>query len=169
MAVVFLFTLLHCCSSYVTVSLNYFGCMYYLGVSLSVLYLVCFLFFFFSSRRRHTRCALVTGVQTCALPISGPLHVGHARQAALGDSLCRLFSAQGFDVTREFYYNDAGNQIDNLAISVQARAKGIAPDSPDFPPDGRSEERRVGKGVSVRVDLGGRRIIKKKKETNKTR
>ncbi|MFW7340602.1 arginine--tRNA ligase [Pollutimonas sp. H1-120] len=67
---------------------------------------------------------------------TGPLHVGHARQAALGDSLCRLFSAQGFDVTREFYYNDAGNQIDNLAISVQARAKGIAPDSPDFPPDG---------------------------------
>jgi arginyl-tRNA synthetase len=67
---------------------------------------------------------------------TGPLHVGHARQAALGDSLCRLFSSQGYDVTREFYYNDAGNQIDNLAISVQARAKGIAPDSPDFPADG---------------------------------
>ncbi|UYO93822.1 arginine--tRNA ligase [Pollutimonas sp. M17] len=67
---------------------------------------------------------------------TGPLHVGHARQAALGDSLCRLFSSQGFDVTREFYYNDAGNQIDNLAISVQARARGIAPDSPDFPADG---------------------------------
>ncbi|MGB3288792.1 MAG: arginine--tRNA ligase [Burkholderiaceae bacterium] len=67
---------------------------------------------------------------------TGPLHVGHARQAALGDSLCRLFSSQGYDVTREFYYNDAGNQIDNLAISVQARARGIAPDSPDFPADG---------------------------------
>ncbi|HLU18988.1 MAG TPA: arginine--tRNA ligase [Pusillimonas sp.] len=67
---------------------------------------------------------------------TGPLHVGHARQAALGDSLCRVLATQGYDVTREFYYNDAGNQIDNLAISVQARAKGIEPDSPDFPADG---------------------------------
>lgn len=67
---------------------------------------------------------------------TGPLHVGHARQAALGDSLCRLFSAQGYDVTREFYYNDAGNQIDNLAISVQARGRDIAPDAPEFPTDG---------------------------------
>ena len=67
---------------------------------------------------------------------TGPLHVGHARQAALGDSLCRLLAAQGYDVTREFYYNDAGNQIDNLAISVQARAKGILPDAPEFPADG---------------------------------
>ncbi|TAM09260.1 MAG: arginine--tRNA ligase, partial [Pusillimonas sp.] len=67
---------------------------------------------------------------------TGPLHVGHARQAALGDSLCRLFASQGYDVTREFYYNDAGNQINNLAISVQARARGVAPDSPNFPPEG---------------------------------
>ena len=52
---------------------------------------------------------------------TGPLHVGHAR-AALGDALCRLYDASGWDVTREFYYNDAGNQIENLAISVQARA-----------------------------------------------
>ncbi len=67
---------------------------------------------------------------------TGPLHVGHARQAALGDSLCRLFSAQGYDVTREFYYNDAGNQIDNLATSVQARARGIDPTAAEFPADG---------------------------------
>ncbi|HUH58558.1 MAG TPA: arginine--tRNA ligase [Candidimonas sp.] len=67
---------------------------------------------------------------------TGPLHVGHSRQAALGDSMCRLFSAQGYDVTREFYYNDAGNQIHNLAVSVQARARGLEPDSPDFPADG---------------------------------
>lgn len=67
---------------------------------------------------------------------TGPLHVGHSRQAALGDSMCRLFSAQGYDVTREFYYNDAGNQINNLAISVQARARGIATDAPEFPEDG---------------------------------
>ncbi len=67
---------------------------------------------------------------------TGPLHVGHARQAALGDALCRLFEASGWDVTREFYYNDAGNQIHNLAVSVQARAKGIEPDAPEFPADG---------------------------------
>lgn len=67
---------------------------------------------------------------------TGPLHVGHARQAALGDALCRLFDASGFEVSREFYYNDAGNQIQNLAISVQARARGIDPDSDHYPADG---------------------------------
>ena len=67
---------------------------------------------------------------------TGPLHVGHARQAALGDSICRLFTTQGAQVTREFYYNDAGNQIHNLAVSVQARARGITPDDPGFPADG---------------------------------
>ena len=67
---------------------------------------------------------------------TGPLHVGHARQAALGDAICHLFTSQGCAVTREFYYNDAGNQINNLAISVQARARGIAPDAPEFPADG---------------------------------
>lgn len=67
---------------------------------------------------------------------TGPLHVGHARQAALGDALCRLFQASGQSVSREFYYNDAGNQIDNLARSVQARAQGIGPDASDYPADG---------------------------------
>ncbi|WP_238866716.1 arginine--tRNA ligase [Achromobacter xylosoxidans] len=67
---------------------------------------------------------------------TGPLHVGHARQAALGDALCRLYDAIGWDVTREFYYNDAGNQIENLAISVQARARGLGTDSPEWPADG---------------------------------
>lgn len=71
---------------------------------------------------------------------TGPLHVGHARQAALGDALCRLFDATGWDVTREFYYNDAGNQIHNLAISVQARARGHAPDTEGFPADGYKGE-----------------------------
>ena len=63
---------------------------------------------------------------------TGPLHVGHARQAALGDALCRLYDAIGWDVTREFYYNDAGNQIETLAISVQARGRGLTTDSPDL-------------------------------------
>jgi arginyl-tRNA synthetase len=71
---------------------------------------------------------------------TGPLHVGHARQAAVGDVLCRALDAQGYAVTREFYYNDGGNQIENLAVSVQARARGIAPDSPEFPADGYKGE-----------------------------
>ncbi|MBB3047627.1 arginyl-tRNA synthetase [Litorivivens lipolytica] len=67
---------------------------------------------------------------------TGPLHVGHGRGAAVGDALCRLLEATGHDVTREFYYNDAGAQIDNLAKSVQARCKGLGPDSPEWPEDG---------------------------------
>jgi arginyl-tRNA synthetase len=58
---------------------------------------------------------------------TGPLHVGHGRQAALGDVLSSLLQTQGLQVHREFYYNDAGVQIQNLAISVQARAKGLKP------------------------------------------
>ncbi|MDX1443503.1 MAG: arginine--tRNA ligase [Gammaproteobacteria bacterium] len=67
---------------------------------------------------------------------TGPLHVGHGRGAAVGDCLARLLEATGWDVTREFYYNDAGNQIDNLAKSVQARCKGIDPDGDEWPQDG---------------------------------
>ena len=67
---------------------------------------------------------------------TGPLHVGHGRQAALGDALAALLESQGHTVTREFYYNDAGAQIQNLALSVQARAKGIEPGSADWPADG---------------------------------
>ncbi len=67
---------------------------------------------------------------------TGPLHVGHGRQAALGDVLGNLLATQGWRVTREFYYNDAGAQIQNLALSVQARCRGIGPDDPGFPADG---------------------------------
>ena len=67
---------------------------------------------------------------------TGPLHVGHGRGAAVGDCLARLMEANGWEVTREFYYNDAGAQIDNLTKSVQARCKGIDPTHPDFPEDG---------------------------------
>ncbi len=58
---------------------------------------------------------------------TGPLHVGHGRQAALGDAICNLFVTQGVEVYREFYYNDAGVQIHTLATSTQARAKGVNP------------------------------------------
>ncbi len=64
---------------------------------------------------------------------TGPLHVGHARQAALGDALCSLFKTQGHQVTREFYYNDAGVQIATLANSTQMRLKGFKPGDAAWP------------------------------------
>ena len=65
---------------------------------------------------------------------TGPLHVGHARQAALGDALANLLAARGWQVAREFYYNDAGAQIDRLATSVQARVRELRgePIDPDL-------------------------------------
>jgi arginyl-tRNA synthetase len=67
---------------------------------------------------------------------TGPLHVGHGRNAAIGDCLARLFAATGWEVSREFYYNDAGVQIQNLAVSTQARARGIKPGDAGWPEDG---------------------------------
>jgi arginyl-tRNA synthetase len=64
---------------------------------------------------------------------TGPLHVGHARQGALGDSICHLFETQGWAVTREFYYNDAGVQIATLALSTQCRIRGLKPGDADWP------------------------------------
>ncbi|NWF43944.1 arginine--tRNA ligase [Hydrogenophaga sp. D2P1] len=64
---------------------------------------------------------------------TGPLHVGHGRQAALGDAICSLYQTQGWDVYREFYYNDAGVQIGTLANSTQLRAKGFKPGDAEWP------------------------------------
>ena len=66
---------------------------------------------------------------------TGPLHVGHGRQAALGDAICNLLASQGQDVYREFYYNDAGVQINTLANSTQLRAKGFKPGDDCWPTD----------------------------------
>ena len=67
---------------------------------------------------------------------TGPLHVGHGRQAALGDAIANLLEWQGANVTREFYYNDAGQQIQNLAVSVRARAQELLGEHASFPEDG---------------------------------
>ncbi|MET0350982.1 MAG: arginine--tRNA ligase, partial [Rhizobacter sp.] len=64
---------------------------------------------------------------------TGPLHVGHARQAALGDAICHLFQTQGWKVQREFYYNDAGVQIATLTTSTLARIKGLKPGDAGWP------------------------------------
>jgi arginyl-tRNA synthetase len=67
---------------------------------------------------------------------TGPLHVGHGRQAAIGDVISTLLQWQGWNVTREFYYNDAGNQIANLALSVQARIRQDRGQAVEMPKDG---------------------------------
>ncbi len=87
---------------------------------------------------------------------TGPLHVGHARQAALGDAICNLFDAQGWRVTREFYYNDAGVQIATLANSVQARLRGIKPGDAQWP-----ESAYNGDYIAdIAADFLGRKTVK---------
>ena len=100
------------------------------------------------AKQETVREVLRTGVQYGVKPLladqamvvefvsanpTGPLHVGHGRQAALGDAICNLFTTQGVRVYREFYYNDAGVQIHTLATSTQARAKGINPGDAAWP------------------------------------
>lgn len=67
---------------------------------------------------------------------TGDLHIGHARNAAVGDTLCNILKAAGYDVTREYYINDAGNQITNLAKSIEARFLQSLGESVDMPKDG---------------------------------
>lgn len=86
--------------------------------------------------RNQSGAGHTVGVEFVSANPTGPLHVGHGRNAALGDCIARLFEASGWNVKREFYYNDAGVQIHNLAISTQARARGIAPGDAGWPEDG---------------------------------
>ena len=86
--------------------------------------------------RSSTGSGVRVGVEYVSANPTGPLHVGHGRAAAIGDTLARLLEATGWDVVREYYYNDAGAQIDNLAKSVQARCKGIFPGDVAWPEDG---------------------------------
>jgi arginyl-tRNA synthetase len=86
--------------------------------------------------RNESAGGRTAGVEFVSANPTGPLHVGHGRAAAIGDCIARVLDANGWRVVREFYYNDAGVQIANLALSVQARARGVEPDSPSWPEDG---------------------------------
>jgi len=86
--------------------------------------------------KSRTRAGERVMVEFVSANPTGPLHVGHGRQAALGDSLANLLAWQGCEVSREYYYNDAGQQIENLALSVRARAKEELGESVAFPEDG---------------------------------
>ncbi|HZF99096.1 MAG TPA: arginine--tRNA ligase [Pseudoxanthomonas sp.] len=76
------------------------------------------------------------GVEYVSANPTGPLHVGHGRAAAIGDCIVRVLQANGWNTRREYYYNDAGVQIENLALSVQARAQGLTPDDAAWPEAG---------------------------------
>ena len=86
--------------------------------------------------RNDSGSGRVAGVEYVSANPTGPLHVGHGRAAVIGDCIARVLDANGWAVRREFYYNDAGAQIDNLAKSVQARALGRTPEDPSWPEDG---------------------------------
>ena len=75
------------------------------------------------------------GVEYVSANPTGPLHVGHGRAGVIGDCIARVLAANGWTVRREFYYNDAGVQIENLARSTQARAQGLKPGDADWPAD----------------------------------
>ncbi len=86
--------------------------------------------------RNGTGAGRVAGVEYVSANPTGPLHVGHGRAAVIGDCIARVLEASGWQAKREYYYNDAGVQIENLARSVQARARGLTPDDAGWPEDG---------------------------------
>ncbi|MDQ3288847.1 MAG: arginine--tRNA ligase [Pseudomonadota bacterium] len=103
------------------------------------------------------------GVEYVSANPTGPLHVGHGRAAVIGDCIGRVLAANGWEVVREYYYNDAGVQIENLALSVQARAMGKVPTDSDWPEAGYRGDyiadvaRAYLDGASV--DADGRHVV----------
>nr|WP_238346325.1 arginine--tRNA ligase [Luteimonas saliphila] len=83
--------------------------------------------------RSDSGAGRTAGVEYVSANPTGPLHVGHGRAGAIGDCIARVLEANGWRVKREYYYNDAGVQIENLARSTQARAKGLEPGDADWP------------------------------------
>jgi arginyl-tRNA synthetase len=103
------------------------------------------------------------GVEYVSANPTGPLHVGHGRAGAIGDCIARVLEANGWNARREFYYNDAGVQIENLAVSVQARARGIKPDEAGWPEAGYRGDyiQDVADAYLARatVDLEGHKVV----------
>ncbi|WP_153126998.1 arginine--tRNA ligase [Peribacillus tepidiphilus] len=95
---------------------------------------------------------------------TGDLHLGHARGAAVGDSLCNILEKAGYDVTREYYINDAGNQINNLALSVEARYFQALGLEKDMPADGYYGEDIIGIGKALAEEFGDKFVNVDEKE-----
>lgn len=95
---------------------------------------------------------------------TGDLHLGHARGAAVGDSLCNVLAKAGYDVSREYYINDAGNQINNLALSVEARYFQALGLEKDVPADGYHGEDIIGIGKRLAEEYGDKFVNMDEKE-----
>ena len=91
---------------------------------------------------------------------TGPLHVGHGRQAALGDAICNLMATQGADVWREFYYNDAGVQIQTLAASTRLRLLGFKPGDPEWPSREKAAAYNGDYIADIAADFRARKTVK---------
>ena len=96
---------------------------------------------------------------------TGDLHLGHARQAALGDSICRLLDAAGYKVTREYYINDAGNQIHNLALSLKARYYELLGREVTLPEDGYHGQDVIDIAKELVSEVGDKYLDKDDEET----
>ncbi|MFJ7639614.1 arginine--tRNA ligase [Peribacillus sp. NPDC097224] len=95
---------------------------------------------------------------------TGDLHLGHARGAAVGDTLCNVLSKAGYDVSREYYINDAGNQINNLAISIEARYFQALGLDKEMPEDGYRGEDIIGIGKTLAKEYGDKYVNVDEKE-----
>ncbi|CAH0128011.1 arginine--tRNA ligase [Peribacillus simplex] len=95
---------------------------------------------------------------------TGDLHLGHARGAAVGDTLCNILSKAGYDVSREYYINDAGNQINNLAISIEARYFQALGLEKDMPEGGYHGEDIIGIGKTLASEFGDKYVNADEKE-----
>ncbi len=95
---------------------------------------------------------------------TGDLHLGHARGAAVGDTLCNLLAKAGYDVSREYYINDAGNQIHNLALSVEARYMQALGKDAEMPADGYYGEDVIQIGKRLADEFGDRYLNADEKE-----
>jgi arginyl-tRNA synthetase len=95
---------------------------------------------------------------------TGDLHLGHARGAAVGDSLCNVLAKAGYDVSREYYINDAGNQINNLALSVEARYFQALGMDKEMPEDGYHGADIIGIGKSLAEEFGDKYVNVDEKE-----
>lgn len=95
---------------------------------------------------------------------TGDLHLGHARGAAVGDSLCNVLAKAGYDVSREYYINDAGNQINNLALSVEARYFQALGLEKEMPEDGYHGADIIGIGKDLAKEFGDKYVNVDEKE-----
>ena len=89
---------------------------------------------------------------------TGLLHVGTARGAAIGDSICRILDFAGYDVTREYYINDAGSQITNLALSIQARYKELFGLEASIPEDGYAGQDIIDIAKQIKDEIGDKAL-----------